>query len=94
MDDENIIVCRCEDLTLKDLKKLLVRGYTTFDEIKRLSRAGMGPCQGKTCKLIILQEIAKFLKKDIQNLPLRRTHTRPPGRPIYFKELIGEEDEK
>ncbi len=93
MKEDKVIICRCEDLTLKDLREYLRRGYTTFDEIKRLSRAGMGPCQGKTCKLLILQEISRYLKKDIKEQPLRPTHARPPAKPIIFKEILGEEDD-
>ena len=30
-------------------KGTLGKGYQTVDEIKRISRCGMGPCQGRTC---------------------------------------------
>ncbi|WP_369294201.1 (2Fe-2S)-binding protein, partial [Klebsiella pneumoniae] len=52
MDDDTII-CRCEDITWGEINKQLDKGYTTLDEIKRLTRAGMGPCQGKTCRRIL-----------------------------------------
>ena len=44
--DENTIICRCSDVTLKEIRELIKDGYVTFDEIKRITRAGMGPCQG------------------------------------------------
>lgn len=46
MDDKNTILCRCEDLTREDILKCIQDGYRTIDEIKRVTRAGMGPCQG------------------------------------------------
>ena len=43
MDDKNTILCRCEDLTREDILKCIQDGYRTIDEIKRVTRAGMGP---------------------------------------------------
>ena len=53
MDDKNTILCRCEDLTREDILKCIQDGYRTIDEIKRVTRAGMGPCQGRTCRMLI-----------------------------------------
>jgi NADPH-dependent 2,4-dienoyl-CoA reductase/sulfur reductase-like enzyme len=38
------IVCRCEDVTLADIKR-----YGSMREAKLHTRAGMGPCQGRVC---------------------------------------------
>ena len=46
MDDRNTILCRCEDLTRERILACIEEGYQTIDEIKRVTRAGMGPCQG------------------------------------------------
>ena len=35
------------------------QGYQTIDDIKRVTRAGMGPCQGRTCRLLIAQELSR-----------------------------------
>ncbi|MGB4440315.1 MAG: (2Fe-2S)-binding protein, partial [Sedimentibacter sp.] len=40
--DENTIICRCSDVTLKTVRDLINEGYVTFDEIKRITRIGMG----------------------------------------------------
>ena len=34
--DENTIICRCSDVTLKEIRELINDGYVTFDEIKRI----------------------------------------------------------
>ena len=34
--DENTIICRCSDVTLKEIRELISDGYVTFDEIKRI----------------------------------------------------------
>ena len=51
MDDKNTILCRCEDLTREAILDCIKAGYCTIDEIKRVTRAGMGPCQGRTCRM-------------------------------------------
>ena len=61
MSDKDIIICRCEDITLKDLKDYIAKGYS-FEEIKRLLRLGMGPCQGNTCGQLVQRELSKAMK--------------------------------
>ena len=53
MTSDEIIICRCEDVTLSEVRELIQQGYTTLEEIKRVARCGMGPCQGKTCGPLI-----------------------------------------
>ena len=57
-DYDNTIICRCEDITRGELHRWIDQGVTNLEELKRLSRATMGPCQGRTCRQLILQEIA------------------------------------
>ncbi|HEY3425240.1 MAG TPA: (2Fe-2S)-binding protein, partial [Negativicutes bacterium] len=42
------IICRCEDLTVDEIRTLIANGSHTIEEIKRSCRCGMGPCQGRT----------------------------------------------
>jgi len=84
-DPEKIIVCRCEDVTLADIRRAIWDlGYTTYDEVKRYTRAGMGPCGGKTCRQIILKELAKYWNTTPDKVPHRPTMIRPPLRNIPF----------
>ena len=82
---DNSIVCRCSDLTKDDIKKLIEKGYTTFDEIKRISRAGMGPCQGRTCMPLILREISILTGKPISEI-MPGTY-RPPVKAITLGQI-------
>jgi len=81
------IICRCEDVTLEDLRHLLERGYTSPDELKRVSRCGMGPCQGKTCRDLVVTEIARHLGKDLTDIPLPTF--RPPTKPVKIGLIAG-----
>ncbi len=47
------IVCRCERVTAREIRKLIREGVHDMNQIKILTRAGMGSCGGKTCKPII-----------------------------------------
>ena len=58
VDHENTLICRCEDITLAEIRRVIADGYRTIDEIERVTRAGMGPCQGRTCRLLIAQELS------------------------------------
>ena len=54
LHDEDI-VCRCERVTAGEIRHLIHSGYRDMNEIKTLTRAGMGACGGKTCEMLILR---------------------------------------
>ncbi len=82
---DNIVVCRCSDVTLDEIRSLIKEGYTTFDEIKKVSRVGMGPCQGKTCMQLVLREIASITGKPISEI-MPGTY-RPPVKAIKLGDI-------
>ena len=90
MKDE-IIICRCEDVTWGEIRQALEKGYTTLDEIKRITRGGMGRCQGTTCHRIMLGEIAKFYHKSIEEVVVPTF--RPPTKPVKLGTLAGDDDD-
>jgi NADPH-dependent 2,4-dienoyl-CoA reductase/sulfur reductase-like enzyme/formate hydrogenlyase subunit 6/NADH:ubiquinone oxidoreductase subunit I/bacterioferritin-associated ferredoxin len=51
--EDEMIVCRCERVTAGEIRSLIRQGYRDFNEIKTVTRAGMGSCGGKTCTTII-----------------------------------------
>ena len=60
MEKKNEIVCRCEEVTKEEIIAAIKNGDTTLDAIKRRTRAGMGFCQGRTCRRLIAQLIAAY----------------------------------
>lgn len=49
-DDAVTYICHCEDLTIEKLLELIGdRKSISADELKHISRLGMGPCRGKRC---------------------------------------------
>lgn len=80
------IVCRCEDISMTEIKKQIALGKTTVKEIKLATRSSMGPCQGKTCIPIILKELSKATGKNIDDL--ESPNYRQPIKPVKIGKLI------
>lgn len=87
---DNTMVCRCSEVTLGEVRELIRKGYQSVDEIKRMSRAGMGPCQGRTCRQLIMQELSRATGTKMQDL--RMSTFRPPAKPIKLGALLGGDD--
>lgn len=81
-DPDETIVCRCEEVTLGQIREAIANGAASVSEVKRMTRAGMGLCQGRTCSKLISRMIAvtKHLKPDA----VREDTARPPMKPIKF----------
>ncbi len=87
--DNDPIICRCEDVRRSTLEQLIDHGYHTFNELKRFTRVGMGPCQGKACQRIILQMLARKLAKPMSEFaPMT---VRSPLRPVPFDTMAAVE---
>ncbi|GHU59821.1 proline dehydrogenase subunit delta [Clostridia bacterium] len=50
---DDIIVCRCEEITKGEIRRAVFDGMFTISEIRRYLRAGMGLCQGRTCYRLV-----------------------------------------
>ena len=82
----NDVICRCEEIAEAEIREAIRNfGLTTVDEIKRLTRAAMGLCQGRSCEPTIRRILAEETNKKVSEiLPLTR---RPPIRPIKIESL-------
>ena len=88
-NSESPVICRCEDILEDEILDLINQGYVTFDELKRFLRVGMGPCQGRTCRPLILNMIKKITGKRISEL--NPGTFRSPAIPIKFSSIKTEE---
>ncbi len=50
---DDTVVCRCERVTAGEIRELIRRGFRDINEIKAVTRAGMGACGAKTCNALI-----------------------------------------
>jgi NAD(P)H-nitrite reductase large subunit len=79
------IVCRCEEVSEEEILEAIQKGAHTQDAIKKLTRAGMGLCQGRTCRALIeniLQE-----RVDRRTASSMLSSCRPPVRPVSLADL-------
>ncbi len=67
----------------RDLNALLADGPANQDQVKRLTRAGMGPCQGRRCREQIALTLAQASGVSPAAVPLAMH--RPPVRPLPLK---------
>ena len=83
------IVCRCEEIEIDEIRKWIAEGYTDFDELKRILRVGMGPCQGRGCREIIMRELARATGKPLSEV--NSGVIRPPVKPIKARLLVDKD---
>jgi sarcosine oxidase, subunit alpha len=79
---DDTIVCRCERVTAHEIRQLIRSGYRDINEIKTVTRAGMGACGSKTCASIINR---LFREEGIPSNQITE-HTR---RPIFMEVPLG-----
>jgi bacterioferritin-associated ferredoxin len=78
--EDDLIICRCEEITRGEIKEAIRNGLQTVSGVKRITRAGMGLCQGQTCERLVTQILAKELGRPAAELePLT---ARAPVRPL------------
>lgn len=86
--DDDMIICRCEEVTKGEIRRAVHEGMYTLTEIRRYLRAGMGLCQGQTCGLLVKRIAAREL--GVSPLELEPAVSRAPMRPIEMR-ILGNE---
>ncbi len=78
-ENANTIICRCEEITEADIVEAIHIGATTIKEIKRWTRAGMGLCQGRTCRKLLEGIISRETGTKLEDVdpPSHRIPVRP-----------------
>jgi thioredoxin reductase/bacterioferritin-associated ferredoxin len=54
---DDTLICRCEEVSLAEIRQAVATGARTVTEIKGLTRAGMGNCQGRLCGELVARAI-------------------------------------
>ena len=91
MIDDDIVVCRCEEITAGEIRNAILDGARDVAGVKRRTRAGMGLCQGRSCERIVLQLLCE--RQGSSSELLRRDRVRGPLLPVSLHALAGETDE-
>ena len=72
-------------MAARSLDTMLRDGPVNQDQIKRLTRAGMGPCQSRRCREQVSLLLAQAAGTSVDNIPL--PSFRPPLRPLPLNVL-------
>jgi NADPH-dependent 2,4-dienoyl-CoA reductase/sulfur reductase-like enzyme len=83
------VVCRCEDVTVGDLRLRVAEGAGSMTQLKATTRVGMGRCQGRNCSITLATMVAEAQGVAIGEVAWPRV--RPPARPILIGDLLHED---
>lgn len=76
----NTVVCRCEEVTTSAIVSELSKGARDVNDVKRRTRAGMGPCQGRMCATSVTALVQRHY--GVNPADAERPSVRPPARPV------------
>ena len=74
------VICRCEEITAAEIHALLDEGALDLAQLKRMSRAGMGYCQGRMCGPALAALLARRTGVGMETIP--PLSIRPPVKPV------------
>lgn len=80
---QKTFLCLCHDVTVDDVERAVEAGYDDPETLKRFTAALMGPCQGRWCGSLIIEEIARCTGAEITDVRL------PSARPPAFGVRLG-----
>lgn len=84
---DDTVVCRCEEVTAGRIRAAAKAGAGDPNQVKALTRCGMGPCLGRVCGVTVAGIIADAVGRPVADIGLFRV--RPPLRPITLAQLAS-----
>jgi len=87
--DDDMLICRCEEITKGEIRRAVHAGMWTLTEVRRFLRTGMGLCQGQTCSKLVKAIVAREL--GVSPADLEPATARSPMRPTEMK-VLGKEE--
>lgn len=81
------VVCHCEGVAMDAIAAAIHSGAVTINDVKRRTRAGMGPCQGRDCTVVIGALIHQLAGVPID--AVEPMTARPPIRPLTLGQLAS-----
>jgi NADPH-dependent 2,4-dienoyl-CoA reductase/sulfur reductase-like enzyme len=85
--NDETVICRCEEITLKEIKSAITDGTTRVKDLKRKTRVGMGTCEGRMCGPNLIEFMRYQLNASAEE-PGYLT-PRPPVKPIALGVLAN-----
>lgn len=85
---EQRYICRCEEITEQEIRAAIRAGARSVVEVKRWTRAGMGICQGRSCRRLVERIIAEELHLKPEEVAV--SSFRQPVRPVSIQSMEDE----
>jgi NADPH-dependent 2,4-dienoyl-CoA reductase/sulfur reductase-like enzyme len=82
---DDTIICRCEDVTMGEIRRAVFAGAGSLPALKRTLRLGMGVCQGRTCGPIV-EDLLSLLNGPSRD-PAAPWSARAPIKPVTLDAL-------
>jgi thioredoxin reductase len=84
---DDTMICRCEEVRFGAARAAISDGLADAGSVKRATRIGMGPCQGRYCRPLLealIQEATGKAPYETSGFA-----PRPPFRPVTIRDLAG-----
>lgn len=80
-EDGRLTICRCEEITEDEIRRAIQEwAIRDLNELKLITRAGKGSCQGRTCMHLLARILAEATGQPLS--ALRPWTARIPVRPL------------
>ena len=84
---DRTLVCRCEEVSAGDIRRAIACEHDDSNQVKFITRCGMGPCQGRQCANAVAHIVASETGRSVASSGLYRG--RPPVTPITIGQLAA-----
>ncbi|MGI4984683.1 MAG: NAD(P)/FAD-dependent oxidoreductase, partial [Janthinobacterium lividum] len=84
---DDVIVCRCEEVSAGEIRRIARLGCTGPNQMKAFSRCGMGPCQGRQCGTLVTELLAHTQGRPPADVGYYRI--RAPVKPVTVAEIAA-----
>ncbi|WP_439544921.1 FAD-dependent oxidoreductase [Sandarakinorhabdus sp.] len=84
---DETLICRCEEISFGAARAALADGHGQAGAVKRATRIGMGPCQGRYCRPLLealIRESGGAAPDEMSGFA-----PRPPVKPVLIRDLAG-----
>ena len=85
--DDDTLVCRCEEVSAGAIRAAVADGHLDSNQVKFLTRCGMGPCRGRQCAQAVGHIIAAASGRTVAETSHYRE--RPPVNTLTLAQLAA-----
>ncbi|WP_434571191.1 FAD/NAD(P)-dependent oxidoreductase [Pseudomonas sp. Z3-6] len=79
---DQLMICRCEEVSVGDIRRVVNEGHWEINRVKAHCRVGMGRCQGRMCGSAAAEIIARESGRTVSSIG--RLRAQAPIKPVPF----------